>query len=150
MKKFILGLFLILGAVSFAVPNYVNTTKIKSAGYEITTDDEDIFSYAKATKEVGISIALYPVTDTDSMAISDAVKTSAPDEVKFISTLENKRAYVNKFKDGELYTYNFVPKKQKIKSCHISVLYTTDKDLSGANLDNAVNSVLNEAESFLK
>ena len=151
MKKFILGLFLILGAVSFAVPNYVNTTKIKSAGYEITTDDEDIFSYAKATKEVGISIALYPVTDTDSKAISDAVKTSAPDEVKlFISTLENKRAYVNKFKDGELYTYNFVPKKQKIKSCHISVLYTTDKDLSGANLDNAVNSVLNEAESFLK
>ena len=150
MKKFILGLFLILGAVSFAVPNYINTTKIKSAGYEITTDDEDIFSYAKATKEVGISIALYPVTDTDSKAISDAVKTSAPDEVKFISTLENKRAYVNKFKDGELYTYNFVPKKQKIKSCHISVLYTTDKDLSGANLDNAVNSVLNEAESFLK
>ena len=29
MKKIILGLFLILGAISFAVPNYVNTTKIK-------------------------------------------------------------------------------------------------------------------------
>ena len=150
MKKFILGLFLILGAVSFAVPNYVNTTKIKSAGYEITTDDEDIFSYAKATKEVGISIALYPVTDTDSKAISDAVKTSAPDGVKFMSSLDNKRAYVLKFKDGEIYTYNFVPKNQKIKACHISVLYMTDKDLSGANLDKVVNSVLNEAESFLK
>ena len=41
-------------------------------------------------------------------------------------------------------------KNQKIKACHISVLYMTDKDLSGANLDKAVNSVLNEAESFLK
>ena len=150
MKKILLGLFLILGTVSFAVPKYVNTTKLQNVGYEITTDDEDIFSYGKATKEAGISIALYPVTDTDSKAISDAVKTSAPDEVKFISSLENKRAYVNKFKDGELYTYNFVPKKQKVKSCHISVLYMTDKDLSGANLDKAVNSVLNEAESFLK
>ena len=67
-----------------------------------------------------------------------------------MSSLDNKRAYVLKFKDGEIYTYNFVPKNQKIKACHISVLYTTDKDLSGANLDKAVNSVLNEAESFLK
>ena len=107
----ITSLFLILGAISFAVPNYVNTTKIKSAGYEITTDDEDIFSYAKATKEVGISIALYPVTDTDSKAISDAVKTSAPDEVKFISSLENKRAYVNKFKDGDIIVSKFTDRE---------------------------------------
>ena len=143
MKKLILGLLLVLGTVSFAVPKYVNTTKLQNAGYEITTDDEDIFSFGKATKEAGISIAFYPVTDADSKAISDAVKTSAPDEVKFISSLENKRAYVNKFKDGEVYTYNFVPKKQKVE-------YMTDKDLSGANLDKAVNSVLNEAESFFK
>jgi len=72
------------------------------------------------------------------------------DEVKFISSIENKRAYVLKFKDGEIYTYNFVPKKQKSKDCHISVLYMTDKDLSGANLNKIVDSSLNEAESFLK
>ena len=72
MKKIILGLLLVLGTVSFAVPKYVNTAKLQNAGYEITTDDEDIFSYGKATKEAGISIALYPVTDTDSKAISDA------------------------------------------------------------------------------
>ena len=48
------------------------------------------------------------------------------------------------------YTYNFVPKKQKVKDYHISVLYMTDKDLSGANLDKAINSSINEAESFLK
>ena len=150
MKKIILGLFLMLGLISFAAPSHINTAKVKQDGNIVMLDDEDIFSFGKATKEAGISIAFYPVTDADSKAISDAVKTSAPDEVKFISSLENKRAYVNKFKDGEVYTYNFVPKKQKIKSCHISVLYMTDKDLSGANLDKAVNSVLNEAESFFK
>ena len=152
MKKIILGLFLILGAISFAVPKYVNTTKLQNAGYEITGDDEDLFSFGKSTKEAGISVAFYPVPNQSvtSKAISDAVKTSAPDGVKFMSSLDNKRAYVLKFKDGEIYTYNFVPKNQKIKACHISVLYMTDKDLSGANLDKVVNSVLNEAESFLK
>ena len=36
MKKIILGLFLMLGAVSFSAPKYVNTTKLENAGYEIT------------------------------------------------------------------------------------------------------------------
>ena len=150
MKKIILGLFLMLGVASFAVPKYVNTTKLQSAGYEITTDDEDLFSFGKATQEAGISVAFYPMPKETSKAISDAVKNSAPDGVKFISSLENKRAHVLKFKDGEVYTYNFVPKKQKSKDCHISVLYMTDKDLSGANLNKAVDSSINEAESFLK
>ena len=150
MKKIILGLFLMLGVASFAVPKYVNTTKLQSAGYEITTDDEDLFSFGKATQEAGISVAFCPMPKETPKAISDAVKNSAPDGVKFISSLENKRAHVLKFKDGEVYTYNFVPKKQKSKDCHISVLYMTDKDLSGASLNKAVDSSINEAESFLK
>ena len=150
MKKIILGLFLMLGVASFAVPKYVNTTKLQSAGYEITTDDEDLFSFGKATQEAGISVAFYPMPKETPKGISEAVKNSAPDGVKFISSLENKRAYVLKFKDGEVYTYNFVPKKQKSKDCHISVLYMTDKDLSGASLNKAVDSSVNEAESFLK
>ena len=152
MKKIILGLFLILGAISFAVPKYVDTNKLQKAGYEVTADDEDIFSFGRATQEVGISVALYPVTDANMTAkyVSEGVKSSAPDEVKFISSIENKRAYVLKFKDGEIYTYNFVPKKQKSKDCHISVLYMTDKDLSGTSLNKAVDSSLNEVENFLK
>jgi len=31
MKKFILGLFLILGAVSFAVPSFIEATKLQKA-----------------------------------------------------------------------------------------------------------------------
>ena len=150
MKKIILGLFLILGVVSFAVPKYVNTSKLENTGYEITADDEDIFSIGKVTDIEAVSILFYPMPDKTSKEVSEAVKNSAPDEVKFISSIENKRAYVLKFRDGEIYTYNFVPKKQKSKDCHISVLYMTDKDLSGANLDKAINSSINEAESFLK
>ena len=152
MKKIILGLFLMFGVVSFAAPKYVNTSKLENAGYEITADDADLFSFGKATQEAGISVAFYPVTDANMTAkyVSEGVKASAPDEVKFISSIENKRAYVLKFRDGEIYTYNFVPKKQKSKDCHISVLDMTDKDLSGANLDKAINSSINEAESFLK
>lgn len=152
MKKILLGLFFILGIVSFAAPKYVNTTKLENAGYEITADDADLFSFGKVTQEAGISVALYSVTDTNMTAkyISEGVKASAPDEVKFISSTENNRAYVLKFKDGEVYTYNFVPKKPKSKACHISVLYMTDKDLSGENLNKVVENSLNEAESFLK
>ena len=62
-----------------------------------------------------------------------------------------KRAYILKFAMADKgYTYNFVPKKQKVKDYHISVLYITDKNLSGASLDKVVDNVLNEAESFLK
>ena len=150
MKKIILGLFLILGAISFAIPNYVNTTKIKSAGYEITTDDKDIFGLGKVTQEAAISVAIYPFGNNTPQSIADAVKATAPAEVKFLASLANNRAYVNKYKDGEIYTYNFVPKKQKSKSCHISVLYTTEKNLSGAALNKAVDSTLNEVENFLK
>ena len=151
MKKFILGLFLILGAISFAAPKYINTSKLENTGYEITADDEDIFSIGKVTDVEAISILFYHMPDKTSKEVSDAVKSSAPDEVKFISSSENKRAYILKYKDtGEIFTYNFVPKKPKSKFCHISVLYMTDRDLSGADLNKVVDSSLNEAESFLK
>nr|WP_314656482.1 hypothetical protein [uncultured Fusobacterium sp.] len=151
MKRIILGLFLILGVVSFAVPKYINTSKLENTGYEITADDEDIFSIGKVSDVEAISISFYPVPDKTSKEVSDAVKSSAPDEVKFISSNENKRAYILKYKDtGEIFTYNFVPKKPKSKSCHISVLYMTDKDLSGADLNKVIDSSINEAESFLK
>lgn len=150
MKKIILGLFLILGAISFAVPKYVNTTKIKSAGYEITTDDVNIFGIGKVTQEAAISVAYYPFGNDTPQSIVDAMKATAPADVKFLSSLANNRAYVNKYKDGEVYTYNFVPKKQKSKACHISVLYMTEKNLSGAALNKAVDNTLNEVENFLK
>ena len=150
MKKIILGLFLILGAISFAVPNYVNTTKIKSASYEITTDDVNIFGIGKVTQEASISVAFYPFANDTSQSIADAVKATAPADVKFLASVQNNRAYVNKFRYLDVYTYNFVPKKQKVKDCHISVLYTTEKNLSGTALNKVIDSTLNEVENLLK
>ena len=63
-----------------------------------------------------------------------------------------KRAYVNKFADNENggFTYNFIPKTEKVKNCYISVLYVTDSELSSTELNNAVDKILNEVESYLK
>ena len=151
MKKILLALFLMLGAVSFAAPKYVDTNRLQNVGYQITADDEDLFSFAKATDEAGVSVALYLMPNKTAKSMSNAVKDSAPDDVKLESSIDNKRAYILKFAMADKgYTYNFVPKKQKVKDYHISVLYITDKNLSGANLNKVVDSVLNEAESFLK
>ena len=151
MKKIILTLFLILGLSLFAAPKFVDTDKLQNAGYQITADDEDLFSFAKATDEAGVSVALYLIPNKTAKSMSNAIKDSAPDDVKLESSIDNKRAYILKFAMADKgYTYNFVPKKPKSKDCHISVLYMTDKDLSGANLNKIVDSSLNEAESFLK
>lgn len=96
-------------------------------------------------------MALYLMPNKTAKSMSNAVKDSAPDDVKLESSIDNKRAYILKFAMADKgYTYNFVPKKQKVKDYHISVLYITDKNLSGASLDKVVDNVLNEAESFLK
>ena len=126
MKKFILGLFLILGAISFAVLYVIQQNQ--NAGYEITTDDKDIFGLGKVTQEsCYISSNFIHLEIITPQSIADAMKASKPANVQFLAPVANNRAFVNKYKDGEIYVYNFVPKKQKSKACHISVLYMTEK-----------------------
>ena len=153
MKKFLLGLFLILGVVSFAVPKYVDKAKLQKNSYEIMQDETDIFLFGKATEDVGLTVGFYNIQETNDMAkkISEEVKVGAPADQKFISSRENKRAYVNKFKsnDGN-YTYSIVAKKTKVKNCYISILYVTTKDFKDNELDKVVDKTLNEVESYLK
>ena len=153
MKKIILGLFLILGAISFAAPKYVNTDKITQLGYKVDNDIPEIFLFQKMEPDgTGISISLFEIPNKSSKYISDMEKENTPSEAQFISSVQNNRAYVNKFANNENggFTYNFVPKTEKIKNCYISVLYVTDSELSSTELDNAVNKILNEVESYLK
>ena len=152
MKKLILGLFLILGALSFASPSFVDVNKIKQNSYEIRDDEDDFFTFVKSTDEAGISVAFNIIEATDSKEVSEMIKSTAPDSQKFLSSINNKRAYVNKFADNENggFTYNFVAKNTKIKDCYISVLYATDNELTNTELNNAVDKVLNEVESYLK
>ena len=152
MKKFILGLFLILGALSFASPSFVDVNKIKQNSYEIYDDDDDFFTFVKSTDQAGISVTFTVIEGVNAKEVSDIIKSSTPDSQKFLSSINNKRAYVNKFADNENggFTYNFIPKTEKVKNCYISVLYVTDSELSSTELNNAVDKILNEVESYLK
>ena len=151
MKKIILGLFLILGAISFAVPKNLDVNKVKKAGYEITRDEDSAVIFGKSTQNAGITVALF-IGDTSAKDVNDSIKATAPKSQKFLSSRETKKAYISKYKDTEYngFTYSFVAKNSKSKGTVISVLYMTDKELKDADLDKAVDKTINEIESFLK
>ena len=151
MKKIILGLFLILGAMSFALPKNLDADKVKKAGYEISRDEDSAVIFGKSTQNAGITVALF-IGDTSAKDVNDSIKATAPKSQKFLSSRETKKAYISKYKDNEYngFTYSFVAKNSKIKDCYISILYVTDTELSSVELNNAVNKILNEVESYLK
>ena len=154
MKKILLGLFLILGVVSFALPNYVSEEKIRNSGYEITDEEEFGFRIARQKNNGDATVVLYYL---DYPEVSSAIQLSemsvktAPEEFKFLESTENKKAYINKFVSPEgKGVYSFVGKKSKIKNCYIVIMHSTNKQLSNSELTKAVDTLLDEAESFLK
>ena len=151
MKKIILGLFLILGAVSFALPKNLDVNKVKKAGYEIARDEDSAVILGKATDDAGITVALF-LGNVNAKGVSDSIKATAPKNQKFLSSRETKKAYISKYKDTEYngFSYSFVAKNSKSKGTVISVLYMTDKELKDADLDKAIDKTINEIESFLK
>ena len=154
MKKILLGLFLILGVVSFALPNYVSEEKIRNSGYVITNEEEFGFRIARQKNNGDATVILYyldyPEVSSAKQLSEMSVKT-APEEFKFLDSSENKRAYINKFVSPEdKGVYSFVGKKSKIKNCYIVIMHSTNKQLSNSELTKAVDTLLDEAESFLK
>jgi len=154
MKKILLGLFLILGVVSFALPNYVSEEKIRNSGYEITDEEEFGFRIARQKNNGDATVILYyldyPEVSSAKQLSEMSVKT-APEEFKFLGSTENKKAYINKFVSPEgKGVYSFVGKKSKIKDCYIVIMHSTSKQLSNSELTKTVDVLLDEAESFLK
>ena len=151
MKKIILGLFLILGAMSFALPKNLDVNKVKKAGYEITRDEDSAVILGKATDDAGITVALF-LGNVNAKGVSDSIKATAPKNQKFLSSRETKKAYISKYKDTEYngFSYSIVAKNSKSKDTVISFLYMTDKELKDADLDKAIDKTINEIESFLK
>ena len=154
MKKILLGLFLILGVVSFALPNYVSEEKIRNSGYEITDEEEFGFRIARQKNNGDATVILYyldyPEVSSAKQLSEMSVKT-APEEFKFLGSTENKKAYINKFVSPEgKGVYSFVGKKSKIKNCYIVIMHSTSKHLSNSELTKTVDVLLDEAESFLK
>ena len=154
MKKILLGLFLILGVVSFALPNYVSEEKIRNSGYVITNEEEFGFRIARQKNNGDATVILYyldyPEVSSAKQLSEMSVKT-APEEFKFLGSTENKKAYINKFVSPEgKGVYSFVGKKSKIKDCYIVIMHSTSKQLSNGELTKTVDVLLDEAESFLK
>ena len=154
MKKILLGLFLILGVVSFALPNYVSEEKIRNSGYVITNEEEFGFRIARQKNNGDATVILYyldyPEVSSAKQLSEMSVKT-APEEFKFLGSTENKKAYINKFVSPEgKGVYSFVGKKSKIKDCYIVIMHSTSKQLSNSELIKTVDVLLDEAESFLK
>ena len=153
MKKIILGLFLILGAVSFAVPNFINTTKLQKAGYNIVEDSETVLTIADTDVVDGDSIlvASFYLSDMSPKELSDAIKAEAQQQdAKFVASFDNNRAYVNEFQHVDFYSFTIVPKKQKISKYHIYVTYMSPKKLSKEDINKVINATLNEAEGLIK
>ena len=153
MKKIILGLFLILGAVSFTMPNFINTTKLQNSGYTIMEDSENILTIAGADIVDGDSILAvsFYLSDMSPKELNDSIKAEAQQqEAKFVASFDNNRAYVNEFKHVDFYSFTIVPKKQKINKYHIYVTYMSPKKLSKEDINKVIDATLNEAEGLIK
>ena len=153
MKKIILGLFLILGAVSFTMPNFINTTKLQKAGYNIVEDSETVLTIADTDVVDGDSIlvASFYLSDMSPKELSDAIKAEAQQQdAKFVASFDNNRAYVNEFKHVDFYSFTIVPKKQKINKYHIYVTYMSPKKLSKEDINKVIDATLNKAEGLIK
>ena len=153
MKKFLLGLFLMLGVVSLALPNYVDGEKIKKAGYEIMESGDRGFRISKESNEDSTLILYYLDNSGKSSAkiMSETSVETAPKDLKFLSSTENKIAYINEFTRQKGYSaYSIVGKKTKLKNCYLVIFYFNAKKLSNAELAKVSEGLLNEGESFLK
>ena len=153
MKKLILGLFLILGAVSFTMPNFINTTKLQKAGYTIIEDSETVLTIADTDVVDGDSIlvASFYLSDMSPKELSDAIKVEAQQQdAKFVASFDNNRAYVNEFQHVDFYSFTIVPKKQKINKYHIYVTYMSPKKLSKEDINKVIDATLNKAEGLIK
>ena len=153
MKKLILGLFLILGAVSFTMPNFINTTKLQNSGYTIMEDSENILTVAGADIVDGDSILAvsFYLSDMSPKELNDSIKAEAQQQdAKFVASFDNNRAYVNEFKHVDFYSFAIVSKKQKVNKYHIYVTYMSPKKLSKEDINKVINAALNEAEGLVK
>ena len=153
MKKLILGLFLILGAVSFTMPNFINTTKLQKAGYTIIENSETVLTIADTDVVDGDSIlvASFYLSDMSPKELSDAIKAEAQQQdAKFVASFDNNRAYVNEFQHVDFYSFTIVPKKQKINKYHIYVTYMSPKKLSKEDINKVIDATLNKAEGLIK
>ncbi|WP_338945972.1 hypothetical protein KST17_09550 [Fusobacterium canifelinum] len=158
MKKIILFLFLILGVVAFAgpedLPNYINKQKFQENGYQIRVNKVDTFTIVKRKEAENESIVIKYNLDNKENSIKKALdevdEKNVPKEFKVLVSKENDLAYIRSYLSQGLYINIYVAKNSKNENCYPIVSYVTPKKLSEKEIEQATQSFLNEAESFLK
>ena len=100
MKKILLGIFLILGVVSFAAPSRVNVTKIKQDGHMEVINNDNTYSFGELINENALLVVTYYVGDLGSggvKGVSESLKKEQLNsQVKYIGSGESEAGYIHK------------------------------------------------------
>ena len=156
MKKILLFLFLVLGVFSFAAPSYVDLNKIQRDGYQIDVNDNESLAFSQEGSEMNLVVTMYFTNDGNPQTLRVAFKTIfAPAfGLEYTDEIQSNRAYIQKSfgenRNGIIYGYNIVPKRQKRKGCFLNVFLITPQELPNKILEEVANTALNEIESYIK
>ena len=156
MKKILLFLFLVLGVFSFAAPSYVDLNKIQRDGYQIDVNDNESLAFSQEGSEMNLVVTMYFTNDGNPQTLRVAFKTMfAPAfGLEYTDEIQSNRAYIQKSfgenRNGIIYGYNIVPKRQKRKGCFLNVFLISSQELPDKILEEAANTILNEIESYIK
>ncbi|EUB14739.1 MULTISPECIES: hypothetical protein [Fusobacterium] len=157
MKKILLGIFLILGVVSFAAPSRVNVTKIKQDGHMEVINNDNTYSFGELINENALLVVTYYVGDLGSggvKGVSESLKKEQLNsQVKYIGSGESEAGYIHKLYAPEqgYYFYIVIGKNQKIKNYVVTGIFQTTEDLSSKNdLKDIINITVQEGEKYLK
>ena len=159
MKKIILVIFLLLGVLSFAspesLPDYVDKEKFQENGYHIRVNESDSFTIVKRIEETVESIIIikYNLDNRENSirkALNEVDPKTIPERFKLLYQNENEKAYIISYLSEGLYINIYVAKNSKNENCYPFVSVVTPRNLSEKEIEEATESLLNEAESFLK
>ena len=158
MKKIILAIFLMLGVLSFAspesLPDYVDKEKFQENGYHIRVNESDSFTIVKRIEETVESIVIKYNLDNRENSIKKALDEIdpkvVPKDFKLLYSNENEKAQIKSYLSKGIYINIYVAKNSKNENCYPIVSLVTPRKLSEKEIEEATESLLNEAESFLK
>ena len=156
MKKILLFLFLVLGVYSFSAPSYVDLNKIQRDGYQIDVNDNESLAFSQEGSEMNLVVTMYFTNDGNPQTLRIAFKTMfAPAfGLEYTDEIQTNRAYIQKSfgenRNGIIYVYNIVPKRQKRKGCFLNVFLITPQELPNKILEEVADTALNEVESYIK
>ena len=105
---------------------------------------------------MNLVVTMYFTNDGNPQTLRIAFKTMfAPAfGLEYTDEFQTNRAYIQKSfgenRNGIIYGYNIVPKRQKRKGCFLNVFLITEQELPDEVLKDIANTALNEVESYIK